>query len=104
LGSEEADEIDKCNLKSVVGALFFGVPNRGMDTSSLLAIIGEQPNREFLTSLSVGSLMLWQQADMFPEIFSFRDSIIYSFYETCASGTAIMVMFLFCGMGRLAQC
>lgn len=62
-----------------------------MDNSALLAILGAQPNRKFLASLTTGSAELMQQATIFPEIFNFRDSSIFSFYETCLSGTAKIV-------------
>ncbi|KAK0751417.1 hypothetical protein B0T18DRAFT_387548 [Schizothecium vesticola] len=70
----KGDDDDVANLKATIGALFFGVPNRGMDNSALLAILGSQPNQELLRSLSVNSPFLKRQSQDFPSIFSFRDS------------------------------
>lgn len=94
LGGPDSDDEDRANLNATLGALFFGVPNRGMDNTALLSIIKEQPNVEFLDSLSIGSTFLENQASVFPKIFDRRDSVIYSFYETCVSGTAMMVQFI----------
>uniref|UniRef100_A0A0D2XG25 DUF676 domain-containing protein n=1 Tax=Fusarium oxysporum (strain Fo5176) TaxID=660025 RepID=A0A0D2XG25_FUSOF len=41
------DETDMLNLRATGGALFFGVPHRGMDNSALLAAIGLQANPVF---------------------------------------------------------
>lgn len=84
-------DIDVSSFESCIGILFFGVPNRGMDISALLAIIGSQPNADFLASLSIGSSFLEDQATLFPETFCSRDAVVYSFYETCVSNTAKMV-------------
>jgi hypothetical protein len=95
----KGDETDQCNFKSTRGALFFGVPNCGMDNTSLITMMETQPNRDFLDSLSTNSPFLKQQAQSFPTVFDFRDSIIYSFYETRVSPKATMVgtsrLFLF---------
>ncbi|OIW32574.1 hypothetical protein CONLIGDRAFT_699412 [Coniochaeta ligniaria NRRL 30616] len=90
LNHHESDLTDLSNLKATVGALFLGVPNRGMDNSALLFIIGSPPNREFLQSLSIGSPVLEKQRLIFPMISSLKDSLVFSFYETCVSGTAKM--------------
>lgn len=83
--------MDQCNFKSTRGALFFGVPNRGMDNSSLISMMETQPNRDFLDSLNINSPFLKQQAEIFPAVFNFRDSIIFSFHETRVSPKATMV-------------
>ena len=88
--------MDRLNLNATGGALFYGVPNRRMDNSALLSIIGSQPNREFLESMSTGSRELDKQSQMFSAISVLADSIVFCFYETCVSGTAQMVNFLSC--------
>ena len=95
LDSDGADESDRLNLNATGGALFFGVPNRGMDNSALLSIIGLQPNRDFLESLRIGSPELEKQSDVFSKISALADSVIFCFYETCVSGTARMASSLF---------
>lgn len=42
---ESSDSEDNCNLNSVYGALFFGVPSQGMDTEALAAMVGDKPQR-----------------------------------------------------------
>ncbi|KID87136.1 ankyrin repeat-containing protein [Metarhizium guizhouense ARSEF 977] len=88
---QSKNDIDGSSFASCIECLFFGVPNRGMDISALLAIIGSRPNTDFLASLSIGSAFLQDQATLFPETFRSRDAVVYSFYETCVSNTAKMV-------------
>ncbi|KAH7308576.1 hypothetical protein B0I35DRAFT_442232 [Stachybotrys elegans] len=83
------DQKDKDDLKSIVGALFFGVPNKGMDIVSLIPMAGEQPNRPLLDSISIGSSLLQTQIEQFETVFPFRDSSIISIHETMLSPTAI---------------
>ena len=45
------NESDKKQMESLVGLLFFGVPNRGMDVESLQAIVGDKQNRYLLESV-----------------------------------------------------
>ena len=80
-------------MGSVVGLLFFGVPNRGMDIDSLQAIVGDKQNRYLLESLGQYSDLLLQQDGQFGTIFHFKDSRVISFYETKSSPTAIEVRF-----------
>lgn len=84
----DGDALDKANLKATYGALFFGVPSQGMDISSLVPMVGNQPNRQFLKSLDKGSAILEEQRVKFPEYFDFKDSEIISLFETKESPTA----------------
>lgn len=56
-----SDDLDKANLRATYGALFFGVPSQGMDISSLVPMVGDQPNRFFLESLGKESEILQEQ-------------------------------------------
>src|SRR4051794_31325479 len=85
---KRGSNIDVANLKSICGALFFGVPNQGLDIASLVPMVKEQPNQQFLESLGRSSERLYKQAKEFEEAFDFRDSKIISFYETKLSKTA----------------
>ena|ERR1700730_17248635 len=87
----EGDDLDKANLRATYGALFFGVPSQGMDISSLVPMVGDQPNRHFLESLGKESEILQEQRVRFPKAFDFRDSEIISFFETLESPTAVQV-------------
>lgn len=79
---------DKSIFYSIYGILFFGVPNQGMDISSLLAMVGSQPNLPLLTMLSKDAGVLQELIEKFRTVFEFKDSVIISLYETHASRTA----------------
>jgi hypothetical protein len=87
----EGDATDKANLNSTYGALFFGVPNQGMDISSLVPMVKDQPNRHFLESFGRESDLLRKQSRAFPKAFPFKDSKVCCFYETLESPTAVEV-------------
>lgn len=82
---------DKKQMESVVGLLFFGVPNRGMDINSLQAIVGDKKNRYLLESVGQYSDLLLQQDGQFGSIFHYKDTHVVSFFETKSSPTAIKV-------------
>jgi hypothetical protein len=62
-----------------------------MENTSLVTMMEAQANRDFINSLSIGSPFIKQQSVSFPPLFDFRDSIIFSFYETRVTPTATMV-------------
>ena len=82
------DAADSRNFKATFGILFFGVPNQGMDISSLLAMVRGQPNLHFLSTLSKDGGFLQGLIEKFRIVYHFQDSRIYSFYETDMSPTA----------------
>jgi len=82
---------DPDTLNSIYGALFFGVPNQGMDIKSLIPIVENQDNQGLLHSISNESQLLRNQTRDFPRAFDFEDSKIVCFYETVTSPTAIKV-------------
>lgn len=85
-------------LKSIRAILFFGTPNQGMDITSLIPMVEEQPNEDFLRSLGTDSADLRRQAQQWSKAF---DSVksrfisnkleITSYYETSTSRTAVKV-------------
>ena len=81
-------DADSRNFKATFGILFFGVPNQGMDISSLLSMVRGQPNLHFLSTLSKDGGFLQSLIEKFQTTFTFQDSHIYSFYETNTSPTA----------------
>ncbi|KAF1953686.1 hypothetical protein CC80DRAFT_537276 [Byssothecium circinans] len=91
VGMAKGDESDRANLTSTYGALFFGTPNQGMNIDSLIAMVGDQPNRYFLETLGNGSEVLQNLVNNFNEVFTFRDSEVISFYETEKSKGALKV-------------
>ncbi len=82
------DDAERRIFQSTYGILFFGVPNQGMDISSLRSIVGSQPNLPFLEMLSEDSGNLQGLVENFRKVFHFRDSEIVSLYETQASRIA----------------
>ena len=78
-------------LYLIYGALFFGVPNQGMDIKSLIPMASDQPNQALLHSLGTESQVLRDLGREFPKAFNFGDSEIICFYETRESPTAIKV-------------
>ena len=62
-----------------------------MDIQSLQSIVGDRPNRYLLESISRSSDFLIEQSVNFQRAFPFRDSPIFSFFETQTSPTAVEV-------------
>ena len=96
---EPHDGFDALNF--IYGALFFGVPNQGMDITSLIPMVESQFNQTLLHSLNTTSDLLLKQSRKFPEAFDFPESRIMCFYETVASRTAINVSLVFSELLRL---
>ncbi|KIM99075.1 hypothetical protein OIDMADRAFT_19974 [Oidiodendron maius Zn] len=88
---ESSDTNDKYNLISVYGALFFGVPNGGMDTKALAAMVGDKPQRYDLSLLDqeVGYRRRNRQHEEFCRAFDFEDSKIIQFFEMRKTSTVI---------------
>lgn len=84
----EGDLKDRDLLRATFGLLFFGVPSRGMEIKSLMAMVRGQPNASFVSILDRNSELLANQHRTFCKAFGFSDSIIISFFETEASRTA----------------
>jgi hypothetical protein len=77
-------------LRAVYGAVFFGVPHDGMDISSLIPMVGDQPNRFLLESIGhINSQILNIQQREFHRALGIKsNSEIFCFYETVQSPTA----------------
>lgn len=86
-----ASDVSRRILEATYGALFFGVPNQGMDISSLIPMVKDQPNQALLHSLGGDSQLLRNQTREFPVAFDFKDSKIICFYETQMSPTSVQV-------------
>ncbi|KAG9253647.1 uncharacterized protein F5Z01DRAFT_657852 [Emericellopsis atlantica] len=86
------NERDRHALNCIAGAMFFGVPNKGMDITSLIPMVGHQPNRPLLDSISSDSELLGAQSVAFQDAVSSMSSgglPIFSIYETLLSPTAV---------------
>ena len=88
---DSKDRDDQQNFKATYGAMFFGVPSRGMNIESLRPMVSRQPNESFLINLGRDSELLLTKNKIFCESFNFEASVVYSFYETVYSPTAIPV-------------
>jgi len=75
-------EISREFIDSTYGALF-GVPNQGMDITSLVPMVQDQPNQTLLHSLGTESQILRNQCRQFPIAFDKRDSENYLFLRDC---------------------
>lgn len=80
-------------LKSIYGAIFFGVPHQGMDIKSLLSMCDNGPNVELVASLNANnSYILDLQRRQFPKALQAGGHTeIFCFYETLESPTAVQV-------------
>ena len=88
----KSEATDHALLDTIYGAAFFGVPSQGMDISSLLPMVREQPNEDLLRSLGKESQILRNQCRKFPKAFEYQGSSeIICFYETVESPTAVSV-------------
>ena len=91
---DSKDEDDRQNFKATYGAMFFGVPRQGMNVESLRPMVSRQPNESFLMNLGRDSELLLMKSEMFCRSFDFESSVVFSFYETEYSPTAIPVCVL----------
>jgi hypothetical protein len=80
-------ERDDPILKSMRGAVFFGVPNLGMEQKHLMAVVDGQPNRALIADLSPNSLYLQQLNVQFNGISFLQKSLLFWGYETKRSPT-----------------
>lgn len=83
-------------LSATHGFIFFGVPNLGMATASLIPMVGNQPNRGLLETLGRNSALLRRHQDEFRKVFEPKQIHVTSFYETKLSRTACKVIFWLC--------
>lgn len=81
-------------LPHIYGALFFGVPNEGLNVEPFIPLVRDGPNRFLVESLRhENSRLLKEQHGEFVKAFGFEGSSeIYCFYETKKSRTLIKVI------------
>ena len=75
---------DTLNIKATFGVLFFGVPNREIDTGSLFAMTHGQFNMISTPENGLPRVL----AEDLPILSPYQDSRIISYYETVTSPTA----------------
>lgn len=74
-------------FRSCYAVIFFGVPNRGLEASSLNSMVKGQPNKELVGSLHPESSFLSMLHDRFLKNFIQKDSKIICIYETRRTAT-----------------
>ncbi|KAF8243410.1 hypothetical protein K440DRAFT_637368 [Wilcoxina mikolae CBS 423.85] len=76
-------------FKSCHSIIFFGVPNKGIATESLMSMVEGQPNEQLVRNILPGSQLLEELEKEFYRQFidKLKDSEVISFYETKASPT-----------------
>lgn len=74
-------------INSLLGTVFFGVPNKGMKTSHLLPMVDGQPNGRLVHILSPASEFLPALDEQFSGIATHKRIKIMSVYETKQSLT-----------------
>ncbi|KAL6406794.1 Protein SERAC1 [Ilyonectria robusta] len=88
--SKSTVEDDINLLRAVRGIAFFGVPNDGMDISSLIPMAGDGPNRFLLESINRinSQILTMQQREFYKALGEEGEAEIICFYETVESPTA----------------
>ncbi|KKP01442.1 hypothetical protein THAR02_06438 [Trichoderma harzianum] len=88
--SGSANPDDQKLIRAVYGIIFFGTPHDGMDTSSLIPMVGDGPNRFLIDSISRinSQIISIQQRDFYRSLGKEGDSEVFCFYETLESPTA----------------
>lgn len=88
--AKSKNEDDLRLVQAIYGIVFFGVPHDGMDTSSLIPMVGDGPNRFLLESISrINSQILSiQQREFHKALGKEGGSEVVCFYETLESPTA----------------
>lgn len=79
---------DRQNFSAIRGIFFFGVPNQGMDITSLIPMVANQANRGFLHTLESNSPILRIQAQQYSDVITNLRCDVVNFYETKRSPTA----------------
>jgi hypothetical protein len=100
MASDTSDEMKLFRL-SIRGMLFFGVPNQGMESEHLRAIVRGKPNEDLINILGKDSQVLRRLHKDFREALPFQDCEVYSFYETRMSlvRTEVCLVTILCFRG-----
>lgn len=77
-------------LGLIRGAVFFGVPSKGMPISDLLSVAGDRPNEAFIRDLSDQSEYVAKLEDQFSGISWIRRMSLFWVYETKTSPTVVV--------------
>ncbi|KAL7815934.1 hypothetical protein V8C44DRAFT_323407 [Trichoderma aethiopicum] len=87
--SKSRSQEDQKLFRAIYGIVFFGVPHRGMDITSLIPMVGDGPNLPLIKSIGESSPALDQlQEDFHPALGDEGQAEVICFYETAESPTA----------------
>ncbi|KAL7784567.1 hypothetical protein V8C37DRAFT_395679 [Trichoderma ceciliae] len=87
--SKSRSHQDQNLFLAIYGIVFFGVPHGGMDITSLIAMVGDGPNRPLVESIGTPSPVLRHlQRDFLSSLGGQGDIEVICFYETEKSPTA----------------
>lgn len=88
--SKSKKEDDLSIVRAVYGIVFFGVPHDGMDTTSIIPMVGDGPNRFLVESIGRinGQILSIQRREFHDALGEEGNSEIVCFYETKESPTA----------------
>lgn len=83
----EGSPEDQVVFRSCYADMFFGVPNMGLNISSLESMVKGQPNEDLVRNLSPSSSFLSLLHKMFYEKFTLEGSQIICIFETKETAT-----------------
>jgi hypothetical protein len=82
IAADESSSHEHKFLDSVHGAMFFGVPNQGMETDAFHSVVKDQPNKSLVANLEKQTDYLRKQSQQFNKIIKkLRLDMIYFFEE-----------------------
>lgn len=89
MARSEQEDIQRIT-QAIYGIVFFGVPHDGMETSHLIPMVKNSPNRELIGSLSrINSQILTiLQREFYRSLGPRGQTEVFCFYETKESETA----------------
>jgi hypothetical protein len=90
VAASEGSEDDQAVFMSCYAVLFFAVPSRGLDNSSLMSMVKGQPNEDLVRNLSGSSQFLSLLHDRFSKCFTLDDSKILCIFETLRTPTVVV--------------
>jgi hypothetical protein len=85
--ASEGSADDQGIFRSCYAVMFFSVPNRGLDISSLTSMVKGQPNEFLVRNLDPLSPFLGLLHEMFYKKFTAKDSQIICIFETKETAT-----------------
>lgn len=73
---------DQAIRTATYACIFLGVPNRGLNTAQLAAMVKGQRNSQLISDLGIDSQRLPLLHEEFGAVFNYTDSLVISVFET----------------------